>query len=66
MTASFQHMLLSSQRQIPGFVPSLSLRAPTGQDAVAVLERLRYAGIIPQRIYRDNDSEFVSAAMGLR
>jgi putative transposase len=36
-----------------------------GQDVVAALERLRYARGLPQRIYCDNGTEVVSAAMDL-
>jgi putative transposase len=37
----------------------------TGQDVVASLERLRFDRGLPQRIYCDNGSEFVGAAMDL-
>jgi putative transposase len=37
----------------------------SGRDVVATLERLRFARGLPQRIYCDNGSEFVSAAMDL-
>ena len=40
-------------------------RALTGQDVVATLERLRFDRGLPQRIYCDNGTEFVSAAMDL-
>ena len=36
-----------------------------GQDVVATLERLRFERGLPQRIYCDNGTEFVSAAMDL-
>ena len=36
-----------------------------GDDVAAVLERLRFERGLPQRIYCDNGSEFVSAAMDL-
>ena len=36
-----------------------------GQDVVAALERLRFDRGLPQRIYCDNGTEFVSAAMDL-
>jgi putative transposase len=36
-----------------------------GRDVVATLERLRFARGLPQRIYCDNGTEFVSAAMDL-
>src|SRR5262249_20985925 len=36
----------------------------SGRDVVATLERLRFARGLPQRIYCDNGSEFVSTAMG--
>jgi putative transposase len=35
----------------------------TGRDVVATLERLRFERGLPQRIYCDNGTEFVSAAM---
>lgn len=38
-------------------------RGLTGQDVAAVLERLRFDRGLPQRIYCDNGTEFVSAAM---
>jgi len=38
-------------------------RGLTGQDVAATLERLRFDRGLPQRIYCDNGSEFVSAAM---
>jgi len=38
-------------------------RGLTGQDVVATLERLRFDRGLPQRIYCDNGSEFVGAAM---
>ena len=38
-------------------------RGLTGQDVAATLERLRFERGLPQRIYCDNGSEFVSAAM---
>ena len=37
----------------------------TGQDVVRTLERLRFDRGLPQRIYCDNGTEFVSAAMDL-
>jgi hypothetical protein len=37
----------------------------SGQDVVATLERLRCERGLPQRIYCDNGTEFVSAAMDL-
>src|SRR5262249_1370659 len=37
----------------------------SGRDVVATLERLRFERGLPQRIYCDNGSEFVSAAMDL-
>jgi len=37
----------------------------SGRDVVATLERLRHERGLPQRIYCDNGSEFVSAAMDL-
>ena len=40
-------------------------RALTGQDVAATLERLRFERGVPQRIYCDNGTEFVSAAMDL-
>jgi putative transposase len=40
-------------------------RGLTGRDVVATLERLRFARGLPQRIYCDNGTEFVSAAMDL-
>jgi putative transposase len=36
-----------------------------GRDVVATLERLRFERGLPQRIYCDNGTEFVSAAMDL-
>lgn len=36
-----------------------------GRDVVATLERLRFERGVPQRIYCDNGTEFVSAAMDL-
>jgi putative transposase len=36
-----------------------------GQDVAAALERLRFSRGLPQRIYCDNGTEFVSAAMDL-
>ena len=36
-----------------------------GHDVAATLERLRFERGLPQRIYCDNGSEFVSAAMDL-
>ena len=36
-----------------------------GQDVAAALERLRFERGLPQRIYCDNGTEFVSAAMDL-
>jgi len=38
-------------------------RGLTGQDVVATLERLRFDRGLPARIYCDNGTEFVSAAM---
>ena len=35
-----------------------------GHDVAAVLERLRFERGLPQRIYCDNGSEFVSAVIG--
>jgi putative transposase len=35
----------------------------TGHDVAATLERLRFDRVLPQRIYCDNGTEFVSAAM---
>jgi putative transposase len=40
-------------------------RGLTGHDVVATLERLRFDRGLPQRIYCDNGTEFVSAAMDL-
>jgi putative transposase len=40
-------------------------RGLTGHDVVATLERLRFDRGLPQRIYCDNGSEFVGAAMDL-
>ena len=40
-------------------------RSLTGQDVAASLERLRFERGLPQRIYCDNGTEFVSAAMDL-
>ena len=40
-------------------------RGLTGQDVAATLERLRFERGLPQRIYCDNGTEFVSAAMDL-
>lgn len=40
-------------------------RGLTGQDVAATLERLRFDRGLPQRIYCDNGTEFVSAAMDL-
>ena len=37
----------------------------SGREVVATLERLRFERGLPQRIYCDNGSEFVSAAMDL-
>ena len=37
----------------------------SGRDVVATLERLRFERGLPQRIYCDNGSEFVSAAVDL-
>jgi putative transposase len=37
----------------------------TGRDVAATLERLRFERGLPQRIYCDNGTEFVSAAMDL-
>jgi len=37
----------------------------SGRDVVATLERLRFDRGVPQRIYCDNGTEFVSAAMDL-
>jgi putative transposase len=37
----------------------------SGQDVAATLERLRFERGLPQRIYCDNGTEFVSAAMDL-
>ena len=37
----------------------------TGRDVVATLERLRFERGLPQRIYCDNGTEFVSTAMDL-
>ena len=37
----------------------------SGRDVVAALERLRFERGLPQRIYCDNGTEFVSAAMDL-
>jgi putative transposase len=37
----------------------------TGQDVAASLERLRFERGLPQRIYCDNGTEFVSAVMDL-
>lgn len=37
----------------------------SGRDVVATLERLRFERGLPQRIYCDNGTEFVSAAMDL-
>lgn len=56
----------------PVFVPLPAYRAYsevgrglTGHDVVATLERLRFDRGLPQRIYCDNGSEFVGAAMDL-
>jgi putative transposase len=38
----------------------------SGRDVVASLERLRFERGLPQRVYCDNGTEFVSAAMDLR
>jgi putative transposase len=40
-------------------------RGLTGQDVAATLERLRFDRGLPQRIYYDNGTEFVSAVMDL-
>jgi len=40
-------------------------RSLTGQDVARAVERLRFDRGLPQRIYRDNGTEFVSAAMDL-
>jgi putative transposase len=40
-------------------------RGLTGHDVVATLERLRFDRGLPQRIYCDNGTEFVSAVMDL-
>ncbi len=40
-------------------------RGLTGHDVAGALERLRFDRGLPQRIYCDNGSEFVSAAMDL-
>jgi putative transposase len=40
-------------------------RGLTGHDVVATLERLRFERGLPQRIYYDNGTEFVSSAMDL-
>jgi putative transposase len=40
-------------------------RSLTGRDVAATLERLRFDRGLPQRIYCDNGTEFVSAAMDL-
>lgn len=40
-------------------------RGLTGRDVAATLERLRFDRGLPQRIYCDNGTEFVSAAMDL-
>jgi len=40
-------------------------RSRTGLDVVATLERLRFERGLPQRIYCDNGSEFVSAVVDL-
>jgi len=40
-------------------------RGLSGQDVAATLERLRFERGLPQRIYCDNGTEFVSAAMDL-
>jgi len=52
--------------------PSQGSRAPPVQEVsnespplFATLERLRFERGLPQRIYRDNGTEFVSAAMDL-
>lgn len=37
----------------------------SGRDVVAALERLRFERGLPQRIYCDNGTKFVSAAMDL-
>ena len=37
----------------------------SGRDVVATLERLRFERGLPQRIYCDNGTEFISAAMDL-
>jgi putative transposase len=38
-------------------------RGLTGQDVAATLQRLRFDRELPQRIYCDDGTEFVSAAM---
>ena len=40
-------------------------RGLTGHDVVRMLERLRFDRCLPERIYCDNGTEFVSAAMDL-
>lgn len=40
-------------------------RGLTGHDVAAALERLRFSRGLPQRIYCDNGTEFISAAMDL-
>jgi putative transposase len=40
-------------------------RAMSGQEVAAILERLRFERGLPQRIYCDNGTEFVSVAMDL-
>jgi putative transposase len=40
-------------------------QSPSGQDVAATLERLRFERGLPQRIYCDNGTEFVSAAVDL-
>ena len=49
-------------RECPEILAGRHLR---GDDVAAVLERLRFERGLPQRIYCDNGSEFVSAAMDL-
>ena len=50
------HARVPGDRRRPGLA---------GQDVAATLERLRFDRGLPQRIYCDNGTEFVSAAMDL-
>ena len=61
------HVLLRQQGRVIGLrtVQRAVGRALTGRDVAATLERLRFDRGLPQRIYCDNGSEFVGAAMDL-